>query len=221
MRPRQRMPRPPAFVSTATRRPGGSGCVDSSAATSISSSSERARMTPAWWKSASTAASEPASAAVWELAARAPVAGRAALQREDRLPSGDPTGEPAEPARIAERLEVEEHDVRLVVVLPPLEQVVRGDVRLVPDRDERGEAEPARLRRLEQCQTRARRSGTRSRCFRAAPNAPRTSRSSRGLRRRCRGSSGRSVAPRGSERARAAAPAARPPRCRPRRSRPR
>ena len=31
-------------------------------------------MTPAWWKSASTAASEPASAAVCELAARWPVA---------------------------------------------------------------------------------------------------------------------------------------------------
>ena len=33
-----------------------------------------ARITPAWWKSASTAASEPASAAVCELAARCPVA---------------------------------------------------------------------------------------------------------------------------------------------------
>ena len=34
----------------------------------------RARSTPAWWKSASTAASDPASAAVWELAAFAPAA---------------------------------------------------------------------------------------------------------------------------------------------------
>ena len=39
---------------------------------SISSSSVDARSTPAWRKSASTAASEPASAAVCELAARAP-----------------------------------------------------------------------------------------------------------------------------------------------------
>ena len=39
------------------------------AATSISSSSVPARITPAWRKSASTAASEPASAAVCELAA--------------------------------------------------------------------------------------------------------------------------------------------------------
>ena len=36
-----------------------------SVATSTSSSSVSARITPAWWKSASAAASEPASAAVW------------------------------------------------------------------------------------------------------------------------------------------------------------
>ena len=52
----------------------GSGWLASSAATSTSSSSESARMTPAWWKSASTATSEPASAAVCELAALWPVA---------------------------------------------------------------------------------------------------------------------------------------------------
>ena len=68
------MPSPPAFVSTATRRPFGSGCDESSVATSISSSSEAARMTPAWRKRASTPASEPASAAVCELAARWPLA---------------------------------------------------------------------------------------------------------------------------------------------------
>ena len=39
---------------------------------SISSESVPARMTPACANSASTAASEPARAAVWELAARAP-----------------------------------------------------------------------------------------------------------------------------------------------------
>ena len=68
----QRMPRPPAFVRSATWRPRGSGWVESSAAASISSSSVVARSTPAWWKSASTACSEPASAAVCEPAARAP-----------------------------------------------------------------------------------------------------------------------------------------------------
>ena len=66
----QRIPSPPAFVSTATRRPFGSGWLERSAATSTSSSSDAARITPAWWKSASTAVSEPASAAVCELAAR-------------------------------------------------------------------------------------------------------------------------------------------------------
>ena len=69
----QRIPSPPAFVSTATLRPCGSGWLDSSVATSISSSREVARMTPAWWNSASTAASEPASAAVWDFAARWPI----------------------------------------------------------------------------------------------------------------------------------------------------
>ena len=69
-----RIPSPPALVSTATLRPRGSGCEESSVATSISSSSDVARITPAWSKSASTPASEPASAAVWELAARWPVA---------------------------------------------------------------------------------------------------------------------------------------------------
>ena len=69
-----RMPRPPAFVSTATRGPGGSGCDESRAAASSNSESVRMRSTPAWRKSASTAASELAIAAVWEAAARAPAA---------------------------------------------------------------------------------------------------------------------------------------------------
>ena len=68
----QRIPRPPAFVRIATCRPRGSGCVESSAAASISSSSVPARSTPAWWNNASTACSDPARAAVCELAARAP-----------------------------------------------------------------------------------------------------------------------------------------------------
>ncbi len=70
----QRIPSPPAFVTTATRRPRGSGCDENKAAASISSSSVRARSTPAWRNSASIAASDPASAAVCELAARAPAA---------------------------------------------------------------------------------------------------------------------------------------------------
>ncbi len=68
----QRIPSPPAFVSTATRRPRGNGWRESSTATSASSSSESARITPACWNSASTAVVEPASAAVCEPAARWP-----------------------------------------------------------------------------------------------------------------------------------------------------
>ena len=137
----QRMPSPPALVRTATRRPRGSGWLERSAATSTSSSSVRARMTPAWRKSASTAASEPASAAVCELAARAPAAVVPAFSARIGLLRATRRGEAAELARVAERLEVEQDEVGRGVVLPPLEQVVRGDVGLVADRDERREAE--------------------------------------------------------------------------------
>ena len=78
-----------------------------------------------------------------------PRQGRPALQRQDRLPSRDPPGQPPEPARVAEGLEVEQHDVCVRIVLPPLEQVVRRHVGLVPDRDERRETQPTRLGRLE------------------------------------------------------------------------
>ena len=75
---------------------------------------------------------------------------RSALQREDRLAPRDTPREPRELARVAERLEVEEHDVGGVVVLPPLQQVVGRDVRLVADRHERRKTEVAAGRRLEQ-----------------------------------------------------------------------
>ena len=68
-----RIPSPPAFVISPTERPPRRDWLERSAATSISSSSVSARMTPAWWNSASAAASEPASAAVCELAARWPL----------------------------------------------------------------------------------------------------------------------------------------------------
>ena len=75
---------------------------------------------------------------------------RPALQREDRLRAGNAPGEAAEAARIAEGLDVHQHHIRAVVVLPPLEQVVRRDVGLVADRDEPRQAEAARLGRLEE-----------------------------------------------------------------------
>ena len=74
-----RMPGPPPLVSTATRRPAGAGCDDTTAATSNISSSVLARITPAWWNSASTAGSPAAIAAVCEDAARRPAPVRPAF----------------------------------------------------------------------------------------------------------------------------------------------
>ena len=67
-----KIPSPPPFVSTATRGPRGSGCLESSTATSASSSSESAWVTPACRNTASTAVIDPASAAVCDPAARWP-----------------------------------------------------------------------------------------------------------------------------------------------------
>jgi len=59
---------------------GGSGCLERNAAASTSSAGVFARMTPAGRKSASTAASEPASAAVCDWVARAPAPVRPPLR---------------------------------------------------------------------------------------------------------------------------------------------
>ncbi len=75
---------------------------------------------------------------------------RAALQGEHRLPAGDAPGDARELPRVAERLEVEDDEARLVLVLPVLEQVVGRDVGLVADGHERREPQPACARRLEQ-----------------------------------------------------------------------
>ena len=79
-----------------------------------------------------------------------PGAGRPALEREDRLAAGHAAGDPAEPPRVPEGLEVQDHDVRALVVLPVLEQVVRRDVGLVPDGHEGGESEAAPVRLVEE-----------------------------------------------------------------------
>jgi len=75
---------------------------------------------------------------------------RPGFEREDRLSPRQASGDARELLRVAEGLEVEEHDVRALVLFPPLEQIVRGDVRLVADRDERREAEAALGRLLEE-----------------------------------------------------------------------
>src|SRR5262249_40963793 len=76
-----------------------------------------------------------------------------ALHRENRFLAGDATRDLPETARVAERLEVERDQPGVLVLLPVLEQVVRGHVRLVPDRDERREAEAPLRCLLEQRQT--------------------------------------------------------------------
>ena len=65
------------------------------------------------------------------------------LHREDRLLARDAPGELRELAWVPERLQVESDDCRRRIVLPVLEEVVRRDVGLVPDRDERRQADPA------------------------------------------------------------------------------
>ena len=65
----------------------------------------------------------------------------------------DPARDPREPAWIAERLEVEQDELRLGVFLPVLEEVVGRDVGLVADRDERRKPEVALGRLLQQRET--------------------------------------------------------------------
>ena len=146
----QRIPSPPPFVSTATRGPSGSGWRESRTATSESSwsvsASDHAGLAEHGLDRGRRAGQGGGVRAGGALAcARA-----AALHREDRLLAGDPPRDAPELARVAERLEVEKDEIGVRVVLPVLEQVVRGDVRLVADRDERREAETARRRLLEQ-----------------------------------------------------------------------
>ena len=133
---------------------------------------------------------------------------RPALHREDRLLAGDAAGDLAEAARVAERLEVEHDQLRALVLLPVLEQVVGRHVRLVADRDERREAE-APLRRLLEQREPERAALRREPIGPGGARAARRSRSATGRRRRCRGSWGRRDGRRARARARAAAPAAR------------
>ena len=69
----------------------------------------------------------------------------AALDRDDRLVRVIRARDPPEPARVAERLEVEQRRTVVVgVLLPVLEEVVAREVGLVARRDERREPDPAR-----------------------------------------------------------------------------
>ena len=139
--------------SSARRRggPRGSGWRESRTAASASSSSEsasdharlrgRARRPPSSSRRARRCASPRRAAPAL---VRPPFIARIGFLRATRRASAP------ELARVPERLEVEQDELGLRVVLPVLEQVVRGDVRLVPDRDEGREPEPARGGLLEQ-----------------------------------------------------------------------
>ena len=63
------------------------------------------------------------------------------LHHDDRLDPAHGPRDSREPARIPERLEVEKDDPRRLVSLPVLEQVVAGDVDLVPHADEGRDAQ--------------------------------------------------------------------------------
>ena len=99
-------------------------------------------MTPAWRNIASTAA-WPDLAGPHRVAHRHALGGAAGLHRDHRLAARDPARDPAELARVADRLQVEQHDLGAVVVLPVLQEVVAGDVGAVAGRDERRQAEAA------------------------------------------------------------------------------
>ena len=141
----------PAFVSSATRRPRGSGCVESSTATSSSSSSVSARITPAWWKSASTAVVRAGERGGVRAGRPLPRARAAALHREDRLLARDAPREAAELPRIAERLEVEQDRGRSSGSSSQYSsRSFEETSALLPIETNAGEAEPARGGRLEE-----------------------------------------------------------------------
>ena len=171
---RRGFPRPPAFVTTATRGPRGMGWDDSSSAASRNSDSVRVRSTPDWRKSASTAASELASAAVWDAAARAPAAVEPPLRARTGFWRATRRAMRPKRARIAEALQVQRGDGRRGIVLPVLEQVVRGDVGLVAERHERGKAQAALARLLDDREAEGAALGGEADARRAATAAPRT-----------------------------------------------
>ncbi len=80
---------------------------------------------------------------------RHPLGGATRLHRDDRLAPGNPARHPAELARVADRLEVEQHHLGVLVLLPELQQVVAGHVGTVAGADERRQAQPSPIDGLE------------------------------------------------------------------------
>jgi hypothetical protein len=118
---------PPAFVRTATRSPAGNGHEFKALATANSSSIEPARSTPHWARKVDTVR----------------------LDHQDGFLATNSLGGFGEIARIAERLEIHADDAGLVIVLPVLEEIVTGDVGLVSDRGELGQADAESSRFVE------------------------------------------------------------------------
>ena len=114
--------------------------------------------------SASTVESDAAiSAPVCDEAARAPADVRPALTASTGLARATRRATRAELARVAERLQVQRDDLRRGVLLPVLQQVVGGQVRLVAQRDERATARSRAATRRRSPPRRTRPTATRSR----------------------------------------------------------
>ena len=145
--------------------------------------------------------------------------GAPGAQRDDRFAPREPARNAHEVARVAERLQVEQHHVRRLVLLPVLEDVVRRDVGPVADRDEGRQAEPEIAPPARSAPARRRRSVT------AAPRGPAARRVARRSRPRVsafpsrRGSWARPGASPRPGRSQAARPGGQRPRTRSRRTR--
>ena len=131
----QRMPGPPALVRIATRRPFGSGWLPRAAARSNISASVSARITPVWRKRASTATSLAASAAVCEPAARLPAHVRPLFITTIGLRRLTRRAMRAKRRGLPKDSRYRDH-VGVLIFLPVLQEVVAGDVRLIPHADE-------------------------------------------------------------------------------------
>ena len=128
--------------TTATRRPRGSGWWASSWATSNISSRVSTWITPGLPEHRVDRLLRRGDLA-HGVAHRHALRRAARPHRDDRLAQRHPARDPGELARVADRLEVEQHDLGGVVLLPVLQQVVAGHVGPVAGADERREAQAA------------------------------------------------------------------------------
>ena len=139
--------------SSAPRRggPRGSGWRESSTAASASSSSESAWITPAWPEERLDGRRRAGERGGVRAGGALAGAGAPALHREDRLLARDAARDPARTCAGSRTTRGRAGSSSVCgVVLPVLEQVVRRDVGLVADRDERREPEAARGGLLEE-----------------------------------------------------------------------